>query len=55
MRAQAVALDGSLVDNFRIVRGDHTLHMVNAPSPAATAALAIGDHVAGRVLGDTPA
>jgi L-2-hydroxyglutarate oxidase len=47
IRAQAVAPDGSLVDDFRILETDGMLHVLNAPSPAATAALAIGRHIAG--------
>lgn len=50
IRAQAVAADGSMVDDFRFAEGDGMLHVVNAPSPAATACLAIGRVVAGRVL-----
>jgi L-2-hydroxyglutarate oxidase len=48
IRAQAVAHDGSLVDDFRILEADHMLHVLNAPSPAATACLAIGRHIASR-------
>jgi L-2-hydroxyglutarate oxidase LhgO len=47
VRAQAVSPDGSLVDDFRIVAGSDAIHVLNAPSPAATASLAIGRHVAG--------
>jgi L-2-hydroxyglutarate oxidase LhgO len=46
VRAQAVARDGALVDDFRIVGGPDQIHVLNAPSPAATASLAIGRHVA---------
>lgn len=46
IRAQAIDPDGSLVDDFRIIEGERMVHVVNAPSPAATAALAIGRHVA---------
>jgi L-2-hydroxyglutarate oxidase len=46
VRAQAVGPDGSLVDDFRIVAEAHAIHVLNAPSPAATASLAIGRHVA---------
>jgi L-2-hydroxyglutarate oxidase LhgO len=42
VRAQAVARDGSLVDDFMLAGSDHVLHVVNAPSPAATSSLAIG-------------
>ena len=46
VRAQAVRPDGSLEDDFVLVRGPKSLHVLNAPSPAATAALAIGERVA---------
>jgi len=46
VRAQAVSADGSLVDDFRIVAGADAIHVLNAPSPAATASLAIGRHLA---------
>jgi L-2-hydroxyglutarate oxidase len=47
VRAQAVAPDGSLVDDFRIVADDTAVHVLNAPSPGATASIAIGRHIAG--------
>ncbi len=50
IRAQAVAPDGSLVDDFVIQRSDGVVHVLNAPSPAATAALAIAQEVAKRAL-----
>jgi len=46
VRAQAVAPDGSMVDDFRITETPHAIHVLNAPSPAATASLAIGQHIA---------
>ena len=49
IRAQAVAPDGSLVDDFVIEEAGPTVHVLNAPSPGATASLAIGAHVAGIV------
>ncbi len=49
VRAQAVTPDGSLVDDFVVVETDGAVHVLNAPSPAATASLAIGDHVADLV------
>ena len=45
VRAQALKPDGSLVDDFKIEKAPHTIHVINAPSPAATAGLAIGDHI----------
>ena len=47
VRAQAVSPDGSLVDDFKISVTEGAIHVVNAPSPAATASLAIGRHIAG--------
>jgi (S)-2-hydroxyglutarate dehydrogenase len=47
VRAQAVRPDGSLLDDFSIVAGPDAIHVVNAPSPGATASLAIGRHIAG--------
>jgi L-2-hydroxyglutarate oxidase len=46
VRAQAVSADGSLVDDFRIVTERDAIHVLNAPSPGATASLAIGRHIA---------
>jgi len=51
VRAQAVALDGRLVDDFVIQSGPGMVHVLNAPSPAATASLAIGQEIANRILG----
>ncbi len=50
IRAQAVRRDGTLVEDFAIGGGEHVLHVQNAPSPAATASLAIGGHVAGLAI-----
>jgi L-2-hydroxyglutarate oxidase len=47
VRAQAVSADGSLVDDFRIVDEADAIHVLNAPSPGATASIAIGRHIAG--------
>jgi L-2-hydroxyglutarate oxidase len=49
VRAQAMSPSGELVQDFQIVARDNALHVINAPSPAATASLAIGEEVAGRV------
>jgi L-2-hydroxyglutarate oxidase len=46
VRAQALERDGSLVDDFRIVQADRMIHVLNAPSPAATASLSIGATIA---------
>lgn len=45
VRAQALARDGQLIDDFAFSAGERTLHVRNAPSPAATASLAIARHV----------
>lgn len=50
VRAQAVLPDGTLVDDFRFAGSPPFVHVLNAPSPAATAALPIGREVARRVL-----
>jgi L-2-hydroxyglutarate oxidase len=50
IRAQAVAPDGRLIDDFLFARGRNTLHVCNAPSPAATSAIPIAAHVADEVL-----
>jgi L-2-hydroxyglutarate oxidase len=50
VRAQAVLRDGTLVDDFLIREARRTVHVLNAPSPAATASLPIGREVARRAL-----
>jgi len=50
VRAQAMTADGKLVEDFHFEEAQGILHVVNAPSPAATAALAIGSKIAERVL-----
>ncbi len=45
VRAQAVMRDGSMAEDFLIRRGRRTLHVCNAPSPAATSAIPIGRHL----------
>jgi L-2-hydroxyglutarate oxidase len=45
VRAQALSRDGSLVDDFHFVQGEREIHVVNAPSPGATASLAIGEEI----------
>lgn len=47
IRAQAVRRDGTLVHDFVVERTDRMIHVLNSPSPAATAALPIGRHLAG--------
>ena len=47
VRAQAVSSEGALLDDFVIEEAGSTVHVLNAPSPGATASMAIGSHVAG--------
>lgn len=47
IRAQAVRPDGALVDDFELVRQGRVVHVINAPSPAATASLEIGSAILG--------
>ena len=54
VRAQAVARDGTLLDDFNIIRGREAVHVLNAPSPGATSSLAIGEYIvdlAGEAFG----
>ncbi len=51
VRAQALEPDGSLVDDFRIVQTSSMIHVLNAPSPAATASISIGQTIA-RLAGE---
>ena len=46
VRAQALGRDGRLVDDFWIARTPGAIHVLNAPSPAATASIVIGEHIA---------
>jgi L-2-hydroxyglutarate oxidase len=46
VRAQALEPNGKLVDDFRIVEAHRMVHVLNAPSPAATASLSIGRTIA---------
>ncbi len=50
VRAQAVRRNGALCDDFELRQYDRILHVVNAPSPAATASLSIGEYLAARLL-----
>ena len=51
VRAQALASDGTLVDDFVISETERALHVRNAPSPAATSSLALAREIADRVRG----
>ncbi|WP_422358671.1 L-2-hydroxyglutarate oxidase [Reichenbachiella sp.] len=50
VRAQACDRSGGLLDDFHILENDHFVNVCNAPSPAATSSLAIGDEIASRVI-----
>lgn len=51
VRAQAVRRDGSFVEDFLVIEAKNAVHLLNAPSPGATASLVIGDYVAARLTG----
>jgi len=55
IRAQALAPDGTLLQDFELVERPNALHLINAPSPGATASLAIAEHLIGRMPGSRPA
>jgi len=52
IRAQAVTRDGTSVEDFMFRETKRQLHVCNAPSPAATSAIPIGEMIATKVLGD---
>jgi (S)-2-hydroxyglutarate dehydrogenase len=49
VRAQAIAPSGEMVQDFRFVQSNRALHVLNAPSPGATASLAIGEEIANQL------
>ena len=49
VRAQACDKTGGLIDDFYLIEKENIIHVLNAPSPAATASLAIGEYIASRV------
>jgi L-2-hydroxyglutarate oxidase len=49
VRAQAMSPDGNLVQDFCLLHRPRALHVLNAPSPAATASLAIGEEISNLV------
>jgi (S)-2-hydroxyglutarate dehydrogenase len=51
VRAQVIAPEGEIVQDFQLIARPNALHVLNAPSPAATASLAIGAEIAGMVVG----
>jgi (S)-2-hydroxyglutarate dehydrogenase len=54
VRAQALKEDGSMVDDFLIAEGRNSVHVLNAPSPAATASIPIGEEIARRSVEAQP-
>jgi L-2-hydroxyglutarate oxidase len=50
VRAQAIDRSGNIVDDFLFHTGHNILHVVNAPSPAATSSLSIGESIAQKIL-----
>ena len=52
VRAQALEPDGKLVDDFRIIEAEKMIHVLNAPSPAATASLSIGQTISELIKKD---
>lgn len=55
VRAQACDRTGGLLDDFKIIEDERSVHVLNAPSPAATSSLSIGKSVSEMVLGKLPA
>ena len=51
VRAQAMAREGDLIQDFSLIQRPAALHVLNAPSPAATASLAIGEEIVRKILG----
>jgi len=54
VRAQAIGPDGKLVDDFHIESAERMIHVLNAPSPAATASIAIGEEIAEKAQREFP-
>jgi L-2-hydroxyglutarate oxidase len=51
VRAQAMDQKGNLLDDFSIIETANSIHVLNAPSPAATASLVIGEAIVEKALG----
>ena len=49
VRAQAIDFDGNMVDDFKIIHHNNNIHVLNAPSPAATACLSIADEIVSNI------
>ena len=50
VRAMALGKNGDIIDDFKIVSSGRNIHVLNAPSPAATACLSIGDTISNQFL-----
>ena len=50
VRAMALGIDGEVIDDFKIIYNNKNIHVLNAPSPAATACLSIGEKIASNFL-----
>ena len=50
VRAQAIDYDGGMVDDFKIMKHNGNIHVINAPSPAATACMAVADEIVNVVV-----
>jgi L-2-hydroxyglutarate oxidase LhgO len=50
VRAQALGIDGKLIDDFHFAYTEGIVHVCNVPSPAATASLAIGKHIVDTIV-----
>ena len=50
VRAMALGKNGDVIDDFRIIENKKNIHVLNAPSPAATACLSIGDHILNKYI-----
>lgn len=55
VRAQACDRNGKLIDDFNILKSANIIHVRNAPSPAATSSLAIGNHIVNELMGEKAA
>nr|WP_245203527.1 L-2-hydroxyglutarate oxidase [Ammoniphilus resinae] len=51
VRAQALTREGKLIDDFFVVSNEHSIHILNAPSPAATSSLSIGHYISEQIPG----
>jgi len=51
VRAQAIDIEGNMIDDFKIIEQMGTIHVLNAPSPAATSCLAIADEIVIKIIG----